>query len=1109
MGCIFSKCRKERAKGRSEDTTISADLPEPRADGQQHPSLTIIKSASEEHRGDEFWQPPYTELQDEGSHYDVISVTSSSSSMSREGVCHHTLDVKVMCPTLSDEEAARKMEIIKEIAELQLRDLKRAERTFWQSVISREAQKVAVALATSEPINDLKDQTEIATSFLKEQCLDSNAKGQEHLQAPQTDKTNEPNIPTDASAEKTIIVGPAGAMLDSNISQIILHGADRAGHKTGANESLFTVVTDIKDPLPVDDEIPVWRQVPSSVAEEVTQPPQAADRWPDENHEEEEEEESGALSEHETSRALDGEEEMEQSLYEAGTGLESSKEAGPSAEITVDPDTTIASPLEATPDPDDAPNITLTTGQVMGLDLKKDEMTAEIAIPAGQLPSNTDIPAVLHQEELTSESRSNTTSAHAAVDSEPLTSDITALESSDSSRADQVSQTSKSPGTSPSDAEPEAVVNTSPKEVEDPGEYSGLAERGQPKDTVVDLSNTPPTPVEESLGTESFPDRAPKICEDIVHILGKDDFETVLKKNKVVVKSRIPVAKSVTTKNVQTRKDIAPSSPTRKISWAGTTKIPVPRRTNSTRAHQPTQFSSSQLKRSVVNIKTAVTILPVTEVPGDTEEQEMIETPIESPSGVLQASSGPDGPKDIKVVENTSLVQAGAKDHVTDDTKTIEKDAASAVSQVVNDLIDRVVGIAEMSRKGSVAPSRPPTSTKLANTSVKAHTQNCNPTESRTSTSDSCGRSLTSKIPVRSKPNLRGTHREPRASNERGKWGDVDGAKDGLHRVGEERPPVDGEVGTLIDDQGVDSSEVQHDDDPTSTVSEILDNVLDMVMRKITVVRTRIPIPVRCRKEATTTTHRGTDLPKEDSFLSDHLVTSKTLMSRKSLLPRPVRNSPLYQPARPPVDAREGGRSSLTRDDHHLSSSGAIHSWTKSKLTCKQRQIGHRSSVTRKIVAEPWIDRADTSSPSNRASSLYPKSKYTPLAIARGTKSTGNARSTIRSTSRPTPLWQPSVRGVVPSRRVPSVYKRIPAFKGTTGMDWESALRFVIQEDVKHHDTSVYRRAVRQSYVTKMIAKIEADEAEEARASALRKKEKEGVEVEQIELDTSSDRQNT
>ncbi|XP_072175477.1 uncharacterized protein [Diadema setosum] len=209
-------------------------------------------------------------------------------------------------------------------------------------------------------------------------------------------------------------------------------------------------------------------------------------------------------------------------------------------------------------------------------------------------------------------------------------------------------------------------------------------------------------------------------------------------------------------------------------------------------------------------------------------------------------------------------------------------------------------------------------------------------------------------------------------------------------------------------------------------------------------------------------------------------------MKRKSLLPRPVRKSPLHQPTRLPVDAREGGQSSSTRDDHHPSTSGAIRSCTKSKLPCKQQQIGH-SSVTRKIVAEPWIDRAETSSPSNRASSLYPKSKYTPRAIARGTKSTRNALSTIRSTSRPTPLCQPSARGVVPSRRVPSVYKRIPAFKGTTGMDWESALRFVIQEDVKHHDTSVYRRAVRQSYVTKMIEKIEADEAEEARASALRK----------------------
>ena len=64
------------------------------------------------------------------------------------------------------------------------------------------------------------------------------------------------------------------------------------------------------------------------------------------------------------------------------------------------------------------------------------------------------------------------------------------------------------------------------------------------------------------------------------------------------------------------------------------------------------------------------------------------------------------------------------------------------------------------------------------------------------------------------------------------------------------------------------------------------------------------------------------------------------------------------------------------------------------------------------------------------------------------------------------------------SSRVPSVKKRIPAFKGTAGMLWEDALDYIIAEDAGRAEmekSSMRRDAIRGSWVGKMIQKLDED----------------------------------
>ena len=59
---------------------------------------------------------------------------------------------------------------------------------------------------------------------------------------------------------------------------------------------------------------------------------------------------------------------------------------------------------------------------------------------------------------------------------------------------------------------------------------------------------------------------------------------------------------------------------------------------------------------------------------------------------------------------------------------------------------------------------------------------------------------------------------------------------------------------------------------------------------------------------------------------------------------------------------------------------------------------------------------------------------------------------------------------------MPSVKKRIPAFKGTAGMLWEDALDYVIAEDAGRAEmkkASMSRDAIRGSWVEKIIQKLD------------------------------------
>ena len=66
--------------------------------------------------------------------------------------------------------------------------------------------------------------------------------------------------------------------------------------------------------------------------------------------------------------------------------------------------------------------------------------------------------------------------------------------------------------------------------------------------------------------------------------------------------------------------------------------------------------------------------------------------------------------------------------------------------------------------------------------------------------------------------------------------------------------------------------------------------------------------------------------------------------------------------------------------------------------------------------------------------------------------------------------------------RVPSVRKRIPAFRGTAGMLWEEALDHIVAEDAgraKMEKTTIKRDAIRQRWMMKMIQKLDQDYKEE------------------------------
>ena len=66
--------------------------------------------------------------------------------------------------------------------------------------------------------------------------------------------------------------------------------------------------------------------------------------------------------------------------------------------------------------------------------------------------------------------------------------------------------------------------------------------------------------------------------------------------------------------------------------------------------------------------------------------------------------------------------------------------------------------------------------------------------------------------------------------------------------------------------------------------------------------------------------------------------------------------------------------------------------------------------------------------------------------------------------------------------RVPSVRKRIPAFRGTAGMLWEEALVHIVRKDAekaKLEKASIKRDAIRQRWMMKMIQKLDQDYKEE------------------------------
>ena len=61
---------------------------------------------------------------------------------------------------------------------------------------------------------------------------------------------------------------------------------------------------------------------------------------------------------------------------------------------------------------------------------------------------------------------------------------------------------------------------------------------------------------------------------------------------------------------------------------------------------------------------------------------------------------------------------------------------------------------------------------------------------------------------------------------------------------------------------------------------------------------------------------------------------------------------------------------------------------------------------------------------------------------------------------------------------MPSVSRRIPAFRGTAGMAWEDALDYVIAEDARRAEigkSSLRRDAIRESWESKIIKNLDEE----------------------------------
>ena len=97
-----------------------------------------------------------------------------------------------------------------------------------------------------------------------------------------------------------------------------------------------------------------------------------------------------------------------------------------------------------------------------------------------------------------------------------------------------------------------------------------------------------------------------------------------------------------------------------------------------------------------------------------------------------------------------------------------------------------------------------------------------------------------------------------------------------------------------------------------------------------------------------------------------------------------------------------------------------------------------------------------------------------------------SSTSSPRKATKP-PVKKQPIRPVFIPKRVPSVWKRIPAFRGTTGMTWEDALEHTVLTDVEHvkekepdpEKHCMRRGAIRQSWLFKMIDNIEEEERKE------------------------------